>query len=73
VAALAQASILVPTDTPSFFHAITPAFAAAETLIALVAARGGEQALHAIRTAEHQLDAFSTYWSRRPQRRKPKA
>lgn len=73
VAALAQASILVPTDTPSFFHAITPAFAAAETLIALVAARSGEQALTAIRNAEHQLDAFSTYWSRRPQRRKPKA
>jgi DNA-binding MurR/RpiR family transcriptional regulator len=73
VATLAQACILVPTETPSFFHAITPAFAAAETLIALVAARGGEQALHAIRTAEHQLDAFFTYWSRRPQRRKPKA
>ena len=72
VAALAQACILVPTDTPSFFHAITPAFAAAETLIALIAARSGEQALNAIRNAEHQLDAFSTYWSRRPQRRKPK-
>jgi DNA-binding MurR/RpiR family transcriptional regulator len=73
VAALARTSILVPTATPSFFHAITPAFAAAETLIALVAARGGEQALDAIRNAEHQLDAFSTYWSRSPQRRKPKS
>ncbi|WP_341910034.1 MurR/RpiR family transcriptional regulator [Ferrovibrio terrae] len=71
VAAMARASILIPTETPSFFHAITPAFAAAETLIALVAARAGEQALSAIRNAEHQLDAFSTYWSRRPQRRKP--
>jgi DNA-binding MurR/RpiR family transcriptional regulator len=73
VAAIARASILVPTETPSFFHAITPAFAAAETLVALVAARAGEQALNAIRNAEHQLDAFSTYWSRRPQRRKPKS
>ncbi|WP_341895203.1 MurR/RpiR family transcriptional regulator [Ferrovibrio terrae] len=73
VAAIARASILIPTETPSFFHAITPAFAAAETLIALVAARAGEQALNAIRNAEHQLDAFSTYWSRRPQRRKPKS
>lgn len=73
VAAMARASILIPTETPSFFHAITPAFAAAETLVALVAARAGEQALSAIRNAEHQLDAFSTYWSRRPQRRKPKS
>lgn len=73
VAAIARTSILIPTETPSFFHAITPAFAAAETLVALVAARAGEQALSAIRNAEHQLDAFSTYWSRRPQRRKPKS
>ncbi|MEK9970029.1 MAG: MurR/RpiR family transcriptional regulator [Ferrovibrio sp.] len=72
VAAIAKACILVPTETPSFFHAITPAFAVAETLIALIAARSGEQALNAIRNAEHQLDAFSTYWSRHPQRRKPK-
>lgn len=72
VAAIARHSILVPTETPSFFHAITPAFAAAESLIALVAARAGEQALAAIRNAEQQLDAFSTYWSRRPQRRKSK-
>ncbi|MCW0234886.1 MAG: MurR/RpiR family transcriptional regulator [Ferrovibrio sp.] len=73
VAAIARNCTLVPTETPSFFHAITPAFSVAETLIALVAARGGEQALSAIRNAEHQLDAFSTYWSRRPQRRKPKS
>lgn len=72
VAAPSCSTILIPTDTPSFFHAITPAFAAAETLVALVAARSGEQALGAIRNAEHQLDAFSTYWSRRPQRRKSK-
>lgn len=73
IAGLAQTCILVPTETPSFFHAITPAFAAAETLIALVAARGGEQTLAAIRNAERQLDAFSTYWSRQPNRRKPKS
>lgn len=65
IAARARHSILVPTDTPSFFHAVTPAFAAAETLIALVAARAGDKALDAIANAERQLGAFSTYWSRK--------
>jgi DNA-binding MurR/RpiR family transcriptional regulator len=63
VALPAAACVLVPTDTPSFFHTVTPAFAAAETLIALVAARGGARALSAIRDAESQLGAFSAYWS----------
>lgn len=65
VSPLAKAArdiVLVPTETPSFFHAITPAFAAAETLIALLAARSGETALNAIRNAEDQLNAFGTFW-----------
>lgn len=73
IAALAQRSLLVSTETPSFFHAVTPAFAAAETLIALVAARAGDKALNAIANAESQLGAFSTYWSRKPSRRKSKS
>jgi len=40
----------------------------AETLVALIAARAGEAALAAIRNAEVQLGAFSTYWS--PKRKK---
>jgi DNA-binding MurR/RpiR family transcriptional regulator len=73
IAARARHSILVSTDTPSFFHAVTPAFAAAETLIALVAARAGDAALDAIANAEEQLGAFSTYWSRKPVRRKSRS
>lgn len=72
IAALAQHAILVSTETPSFFHAVTPAFAATETLIALAAARAGDKALSAIANAEHQLGAFSTYWSPKPSRRKPR-
>ncbi|WP_370153448.1 MurR/RpiR family transcriptional regulator [Ferrovibrio sp.] len=68
IAAAATASILVPTDTPSFFHTVTPAFVAAESLIALVAAHGGDRALGAIRDAERQLGAFSAYWSPRRKR-----
>ena len=69
LAKLARQTLLVSTATPSFFHAITPAFAAAETLAALVAARGGAQALTALRNSEEQLAAFNTYWP--PRRKKP--
>jgi DNA-binding MurR/RpiR family transcriptional regulator len=70
LATLARHALIVPTATPSFFHAITPAFAAAETLAALVAARAGSKALDALRNSEDQLAAFNTYW---PPRRKPSA
>jgi len=68
IAAPAAETVLVPTETPSFFHTVTPAFGAAETLIALVAAHGGNRALSAIRDAESQLGAFSAYWSPRRKR-----
>ena len=69
IARHAVSCLLVPTGTPSFFHAMTPAFAAAETLVALIAARAGAKALSAIRNSEAQLDAFSTF-SVPPSRRK---
>jgi DNA-binding MurR/RpiR family transcriptional regulator len=65
LAALARHTLIVPTATPSFFHAITPAFAAAESLAALLAARAGKKALDALRNSEAQLAAFNTYWPRR--------
>lgn len=68
LATIARHAIIVPTATPSFFHAITPAFAAAETLAALVAARAGRKAVDALRHSEAQLAAFNTYWP--PPRRK---
>jgi DNA-binding MurR/RpiR family transcriptional regulator len=69
LAALARHALIVPTATPSFFHAITPAFAAGETLAALLAARAGKKALDALRNSEAQLAAFNTYWP--PRRRAP--
>ncbi len=69
LARAAQSSLLVPTDGPSFFHGVTPAFAAAETLLALLAARAGDKALAAIRNAEVQLGAFDTYWTARKTRK----
>jgi DNA-binding MurR/RpiR family transcriptional regulator len=70
LAALADAAVLVRTQTPSFFHSMTPAFAAVECLAALITARQGKPALDAIAASQGQLDAFATYETpRRPKRR----
>ncbi len=61
LARAARATILVPTDSPSFFHTVTPAFAIAETLAALLAAAGGERALTAVREIEEQMRSLSTH------------
>ncbi len=61
LAALADAAILIRTETPSFFHTMTPAFAAVECLAALVATRRGKETLTALADSEQQLADFDTY------------
>ncbi|WP_040678373.1 MurR/RpiR family transcriptional regulator [Nitratireductor pacificus] len=55
LAALADQTVFAATESPSFLHAMTPAFAAAEILAALVAGIGGDAALAAIGRTESQL------------------
>ena len=62
LASLARQAIVVSTDGPSFFHAMAPAFVVGEMLAALVAGRGGERSLAAIRQTEDQLTAFGIHW-----------
>jgi DNA-binding MurR/RpiR family transcriptional regulator len=69
LAQIAQSTILVSTDSPSFFHAMTPAFAVGEILAALVAGRGGNASLEALRRTEDQLNAFNIHWSPQDGRR----
>lgn len=57
----ARASVLVPTESPSFFHTMTPAFAVAEALAALIAAAAGADGLAAVRKMERQFAALSTH------------
>lgn len=71
LAQIAQAAILVPTGGPSFFHAMTPAFVVGEILAALVAGRGGEASLEALRRTEDQLTAFNIHWTPQDGRRTP--
>jgi DNA-binding MurR/RpiR family transcriptional regulator len=61
LAQTARATILVPTESPSFFHTVTPAFAMVEALAALLAAAGGAAALTAVREIEAQMRELSTH------------
>lgn len=61
LASVADETVVVHTETPSFFDTMAPAFAAMECLAALVAARRGPQALAALAVSEEQLAAFDTY------------
>ncbi|MFC6490703.1 MurR/RpiR family transcriptional regulator, partial [Nitratireductor sp. GCM10026969] len=58
VAVLAHHAIVVPTESPSFFHSMAPAFIAVEILAALVAGEEGERALEAIADAERHFAAL---------------
>jgi len=70
LAAIADRTVLVRTETPSFFHTMAPAFAAVECLAALVAARRGEETLAALAKSEKQLAALNTYVKARKPRSK---
>lgn len=63
LASLADELVLIPTDSPSFFHALTPAFLVTEILAALIAGRGGQASLKALRRTEAQLSAFDVHWT----------
>lgn len=61
LAGLAAHSIIVPTDSPSFFHAMSVAFVVGEVLCALVAGRGGEAAHAVIRRTDAQLSELDIH------------
>jgi DNA-binding MurR/RpiR family transcriptional regulator len=63
LAAFADDLVLIPTDSPSFFHALTPAFLVAEIMAALIAGRGGQASLKALQRTEAQLSAFNVHWA----------
>lgn len=61
LAAMAAHTLVVSTASPSFFHTMTPAYAAAEMLAVLVAGHGGNSALEALRRADRQMAALNTH------------
>jgi DNA-binding MurR/RpiR family transcriptional regulator len=62
LARYADRVLIAAVETPSFFHSMTPAMAAAEALITLMVARGGAPALESIEESEAQLEEFKAYW-----------
>src|SRR5215831_11318057 len=68
LAQIAVAVIPAATESPSFFHTMTPLLAVAEILAALVAGRSGQKALEALTRTEAQLAAFGVHLPRRGSR-----
>jgi DNA-binding MurR/RpiR family transcriptional regulator len=69
LAQIAQQAIVVPTDSPSFFHAMSPAFVIAEILGAIVAGRGGDAAVATLRHTDAHLAALDTHLKPRRSRK----
>ncbi|RFB78441.1 MurR/RpiR family transcriptional regulator [Methylovirgula sp. 4M-Z18] len=61
LATLAAETIVVPTDSPSFFHTMAPAFIVAEILAALVAGRDGTGSLKALRQTDDYFAALDIH------------
>ena len=61
LAQIAEHTVIVPTESPSFFHAMSPAFAIAEVLGAVIAGRGGDAALASLRHSDGHLAALNTH------------
>ncbi|ULJ74296.1 MurR/RpiR family transcriptional regulator [Rhizobium gallicum] len=61
IAKISQIVIRVRTEIPSFIHTMTPALAAVECLMELVAARRGSCALQALAANKEHLVEFDTY------------
>ncbi|MGO1120049.1 MurR/RpiR family transcriptional regulator [Rhodovibrionaceae bacterium A322] len=62
LAQLAQESVILDKGHPSFFHSLLAALAAAQVLVGLVAAEGGEEMLSVLQTREEHLARFDAYW-----------
>ncbi|MDG4884029.1 MurR/RpiR family transcriptional regulator [Mesorhizobium sp. WSM4884] len=59
---IARETIIVTSNSQSFFRSMSPAFAAVEILAALTAARSGTDAAERAKQSEEQLAAFGIYW-----------
>ena len=66
LARLATHCLLFDAASPSFFHSMTGAQALAETLVAAVAARGGEPVVRRLAEVQARQHALKAYWEKRP-------
>ena len=62
VARLSTYTLAVANDGPALFRSVVPTMAVAQTLVALLLAQGGADALAQVAESEAQLDRFEAYW-----------
>ena len=70
LAEFADQILIIKNESPSFFHSVAAGVTAAEELIALLMAEGGQAALDAIEESEALLAKFQAYWMQNPEDRK---
>ena len=68
LAQLAACTIVVPTESPSFLHTMSPAFVVGEILGALVAGHAGDTASAALASVDRQSAALNTHLKTRTKR-----
>lgn len=68
LAQIAASTVVVPTESPSFLHTMSPAFVVAEVLGALVAGQAGETAGEALASVDRQSAALNTHLKTRMKR-----
>ncbi|WP_445680732.1 MurR/RpiR family transcriptional regulator [Radicibacter daui] len=66
LAHIARHTVLVPTDSPSFFHTVSPGFAVAEMLAAIIAGRGGDDTLTSLAHVDAHHVALGSHIQPRP-------
>jgi DNA-binding MurR/RpiR family transcriptional regulator len=71
VARLANVAMLVSAQSPSFFDTISPALAAAEVLVALLASRGGADVPKKILQHEKHLRDAGVFWTPNKRNQRP--
>jgi DNA-binding MurR/RpiR family transcriptional regulator len=71
VARLANVAMLVSAQSPSFFDTISPALAAAEVLVALLASRGGADVPKKILQHEKHLRDAGVFWTPNKRNQQP--
>ncbi|MFD1696115.1 MurR/RpiR family transcriptional regulator [Roseibium aestuarii] len=65
LARLADHPLLAATESPGFYHTMTPIFALAEVLAVLIAGHGGEDTLRALKSLDDYHTDFQTHAAER--------
>lgn len=67
--AISEQVVLVPTESQTFFHTLTPALAVSEVLCGLIASHNRAAALEELKRADRHLSSMNTYATSIPRRK----